>query len=116
LIEDAKAIEEAGASILLVEAVPPETGKAITQALSIPVYGIAYCDGQLLIVSNMLGIFEVFTPKFVKKYANLAGVIKQAFEEYARDIREGNFPTDDHCYRMKAGEAEKLATMLGQSL
>jgi 3-methyl-2-oxobutanoate hydroxymethyltransferase len=116
LIEDAKAIEEAGASILLVEGVPPETGRAITQALSIPVYGIGagpYCDGQLLIVSDMLGIFEVFTPKFVKKYANLAGAMRQAFEEYAREIREGKFPTDSHCYRMKAGEAEKLVAMLG---
>jgi 3-methyl-2-oxobutanoate hydroxymethyltransferase len=119
LIEDAKAIEEAGASILLVEGVPPETGKAITQALSIPVYGIGagpHCDGQLLIVSDMLGMFEVFTPKFVKKYADLAGAIRQAFGEYAREIREGKFPTDDYCYKMKAGEAEKLATMLGQSL
>jgi 3-methyl-2-oxobutanoate hydroxymethyltransferase len=104
LLEDAKAVEAAGASILLVEGVPPETGKIITEALSIPVYGIGagpYCDGQLLIVSDMLGIFEVFTPKFVKKYANLS-----------ETIREGQFPTREHCYKMKPGEAEKLAAMI----
>ncbi len=115
LLEDAKAIEEAGASILLVEGVPPETGKIITEALSIPVLGIGagpYCDGQLLIVSDMLGLFEAFTPKFVKKYANLADIIRQAFQEYAREIREGKFPTLEHCYKMKAGEAEKLEKLL----
>ncbi len=119
LIEDAKALEEAGVAILLVEGVPPETGRAITKALSIPVYGIGagpYCDGQLLIVSDMLGLFEVFTPKFVKKYANLAGVMRQAFEDYAREIREGKFPTEEFCYKMRPGEAEKLAAMLGKPL
>lgn len=115
LLDDAKAIEEAGAALLLVEGVPPETGKLITESLKIPVYGIGagpYCDGQILIVSDMLGIFEVFTPKFVKKYANLAGIMRQAFQQYAQEIREGKFPTLDYCYRMKAGEAEKLEAML----
>jgi 3-methyl-2-oxobutanoate hydroxymethyltransferase len=111
LLEDAKALQEAGIALLLVEGVPPETGKAITEALSIPVYGIGagpYTDGQLLIVSDMLGIFQTYTPKFVKKYANLAGDMKQAFETYIREIREGQFPTLDYCYKMKAGEADKL--------
>jgi len=115
LLEDAKAIEEAGASLLLVEGVPPETGKIITEALSIPVYGIGagpHCDGQILIVSDMLGIFEVFTPKFVKKYASLATVIREAFQEYGREVREGKFPAEEHCYKMKAGEAERLADLL----
>ena len=115
LLEDAKAVEAAGASMLLVEGVPPQTGKLITGALDIPVLGIGagpYCNGQLLIVSDMLGIFEVFTPKFVKKYANLAEVMRQAFKEYVREVREGKFPTEEHCYKMKAGETEKLAEML----
>jgi 3-methyl-2-oxobutanoate hydroxymethyltransferase len=119
LLEDAKAIEAAGCSLLLVEGVPPETGKIITETLSIPVYGIGagpYCDGQLLIVSDMLGIFEVFTPKFVKKYANLADVMRQAFREYIKEVHEGKFPTSEHCYKMKAGEAEKLEEMLEKSL
>lgn len=118
LLEDAKACEEAGVSILLVEGVPAETGKLITEALRIPVYGIGagpYTDGQLLIVSDMLGIFQTFTPKFVKKYANLAEDMKQAFQNYIREIREGRFPTADYCYKMKAGEADRLKELLKQS-
>jgi 3-methyl-2-oxobutanoate hydroxymethyltransferase len=118
LLEDAKAVEVAGVSILLVEGIPPETGRIITETLSIPVYGIGagpYYDGQLLIVSNMLGVFEVFTPKSVKKYANLADTIRQAFQEYVREIREGKFPTREHCYKMKSGEANKLAAMIKDS-
>lgn len=118
LIEDSKAVEEAGASMLLVEGVPPETGKIITESLSIPVMSIGagpYCDGQLLIVSDMLGIFEVFTPKFVKKYANLAGVMREAFQEYIREVHEKKFPTIEHCYKMKPGEAQRLEEMLKKS-
>lgn len=119
LLEDAKAVEAAGCALLLVEGVPPETGKVITEALSIPVYGIGagpYCDGQVIIVSDMLGLFEIFTPKFVKKYANLAEVMREAFREYAREIREGKFPTQEHCYKMRAGEKEKLEEMLKKTL
>jgi 3-methyl-2-oxobutanoate hydroxymethyltransferase len=115
LLEDAKAIQEAGAAMLLVEGVPPETGRIITQSLSIPVLGIGagpYCDGQLLIVSDMLGLFEVFTPKFVKKYANLADVIRNSFQKYVQEVREGKFPTPEYCYKMKEGEAQKLEEML----
>jgi len=118
LLEDAKACEEAGVSILLVEGVPAETGKVITEALNIPVYGIGagpYTDGQLLIVNDMLGIFQTYTPKFVKKYANLAGEMKRAFETYIQEIREGKFPTSEYCYNMKAGEADKLKEMLKKS-
>jgi 3-methyl-2-oxobutanoate hydroxymethyltransferase len=119
LLEDAKAVEAAGCSLLLVEGVPPETGKIITEALSIPVYGIGagpYCDGQVIIVSDMLGLFEVFTPKFVKKYTNLAEIMREAFREYAREIREGKFPTPEHCYKMRPGEKEKLEEMLKKTL
>ena len=119
LLEDSKAIEEAGASMLLVEAVPSETGKIITEALSIPVLGIGagpYCNGQLLIVSDMLGIFETFAPKFVKKYANVAEQMRQAFQEYAQEVREGKFPTQEHCYNMKDGEPEKLEKALKKIL
>ncbi len=115
LLEDARALQDSGISILLVEGVPAETGKLITERLQVPVYGIGagpHTDGQLLIVSDMLGIFQTFTPKFVKKYANLAAEMKTAFETYIREIREGKFPTSDYCYKMKAGEAEKLQQML----
>ena len=119
LLEDAKAVEAAGCSLLLVEGVPPETGKIITETLSIPVYGIGagpYCDGQVIIVSDMLGLFEIFTPKFVKKYTNLAEVMREAFREYAREIREGKFPTPEHCYKMRAGEKEKLEEIMKKTL
>jgi 3-methyl-2-oxobutanoate hydroxymethyltransferase len=119
LLEDAKAVEAAGCSLLLVEGVPPETGKIITETLNIPVYGIGagpYCDGQVILVSDMLGLFEVFTPKFVKKYTNLAEIMREAFREYAREIREGKFPTPEHCYKMRPGEKEKLEEMLKKTL
>jgi 3-methyl-2-oxobutanoate hydroxymethyltransferase len=110
-LEDALAVQEAGAHALLVEAVAPEVTRLIHQRLHIPVYSIGagpHCDGQLLIVSDLLGIFEAFTPKFVKKYANLADDIKAAFREYAREVREGAFPGPEHAYHMRAGEEEKL--------
>ena len=115
LIKDALAIEKAGAFALLVEAIPPEVGKIISGMLSIPVLGIGagmYTDGQVLIIGDMLGYFEAFTPKFVKKYANLAEVITKAFGEYIEDVRTGKFPEEKHCYRMIEGESDKLEAML----
>jgi 3-methyl-2-oxobutanoate hydroxymethyltransferase len=107
LIEDALAIEKAGAQLLLLEAVPPEVAGFITRRLSIPVLGIGAgpdCDGQLLIVSDLIGQFQAFTPKFVKKYANVAGVVTQAMREYVGEVRAGGFPADEHCYHMLEGE------------
>ena len=115
LIKDALAIEKAGAFALLVEAVPPEVGGKISEMLKIPVLGIGagmYTDGQVLIIGDMLGYFEAFTPKFVKKYANLAEVITKAFGDYAEDVRTGKFPEEKHCYRMIEGELDKLESML----
>jgi 3-methyl-2-oxobutanoate hydroxymethyltransferase len=115
VIKDALAIEKAGAFALLVEAIPPEVGKVITDMLKIPVLGIGagmYTDGQVLIIGDMLGYFEAFTPKFVKKYANLAEVIDKAFREYIDDVRTGKFPEEKHCYRMVEGESDKLEGML----
>jgi len=115
LIEDALAIEKAGAFALLVEAVPPEVGKIITEMLRIPVLSIGagmYTDGQLLIIGDMLGYFEAFTPKFVKKYANLAEVIDKALRQFAEEVRSGKFPEEKHCYRMLEGEREKLQALL----
>jgi len=115
VIKDALAIEKAGAFALLVEAIPPEVGKVITDMLRIPVLGIGagmYTDGQVLIIGDMLGYFEAFTPKFVKKYANLAEVIDKAFREYIDDVRTGKFPEEKHCYRMIEGESDKLEGLL----
>jgi 3-methyl-2-oxobutanoate hydroxymethyltransferase len=113
LIKDAIAIEEAGALALLLEAVPPELTEYIAKKLTIPVYSIGAglpCDGQLLICGDMLGQFEAFTPKFVKKYANVAEIITNAFKEYADDVKNERFPEDKHVYHIKDSieEFEKL--------
>jgi 3-methyl-2-oxobutanoate hydroxymethyltransferase len=109
-IKDAHAVYEAGAFALLVEAVPPEVTKIIADELPIPVYSIGAgdCDGQLMISSDMLGIFQAFTPKFVKKYAQIGSEISKAFEAYVADVREGAFPAEEHTYNMLEGELEKL--------
>jgi 3-methyl-2-oxobutanoate hydroxymethyltransferase len=111
VLQDAEAVQGAGAHALLVEAVAPEVTAVIADRLEIPVYGIGagpHCDGQVLIVSDVLGIFETFTPKFVKVYANLAEEMKRAFAQYAEDVRCGTFPGPDHVHHMLPGEAERL--------
>ena len=112
VVEDALAVQEAGAKMILVEAVPPEVQRYIAETLEIPVYSIGagpYCDGQLLIVSDLIGQFQAFTPKFVKKYANVAEVITNAMKEYCEDVREGRFPdADKYCYKMIEGEEAKF--------
>ncbi len=115
LIEDALALEEAGIQMLLLEAVPPEVGGFITRRLSIPVLSIGagmHCDGQLLIVSDLIGQFQAFTPKFVRKYCNVAEVVTSAMKEYAADVRAGRFPEDEHCYHMLEGEYGKFEEMV----
>jgi 3-methyl-2-oxobutanoate hydroxymethyltransferase len=115
VIEDALAVEEAGAFAMLVEGIPPELTEFITKRLSIPVYGIgggAPCDGQVIICGDMLGQFQAFTPKFVKKYANLAEIITNAFKEYADDVRKGIFPGEEHVYHIRKGCEEEYAAML----
>ena len=117
LIKDAIAVQEAGASFLLLEAVTPEVSKFITEKLEIPVYGIGaglYCDGQLLIVSDILGIWQAFKPKFVKRYAHMAEESVKAMQDYIGEVREEKFPTEEHCYKMIEGEAEKLKELVRQ--
>ncbi len=111
VVKDALAVQEAGAQLLLVEAVPPEVAQYITQTLTIPVFSIGAgkeCDGQLLIVSDLIGQFQAFTPKFVKKYCDVATMITDAMKAYCEDVRSGNFPEDQHCYHMIDGEKEKF--------
>jgi 3-methyl-2-oxobutanoate hydroxymethyltransferase len=115
VVEDALAVEEAGAQMILLEAVPPEVTAYITKRLTIPVLSIGagpHCDGQLLIVSDLIGQFQAFTPKFVKKYANVAEVITQAMQAYCEDVRADRFPEDKHCYTMLSGEEEKFLELM----
>jgi len=102
VIEDALAVQEAGAYAMLVEAVPPEVTAFICDLLTIPVYSIGAgpADGQLLICGDMLGMFTSFTPKFVKKYCNVAEIETNAFKEYIEDVKTGKFPEDSHVYHI----------------
>jgi len=104
LIKDAVAIQEAGARALLLEAVPPELTEYIWKKLDIPVYSIGAglpCDGQLVICGDAIGLFQAFTPKFVKKYANVAEIIVNGFKEYVDDVKNSKFPEDKHVYHIK---------------
>ena len=115
LIDDALALQDAGVQLLLLEAIPPEVGNFITEKLTIPVLSIGagmHCDGQLLIVSDLIGQFQAFTPKFVKRYCNVAEMVTNALRQYCDDVRSGAFPTDEHCYHMLEGEHEKFLEMI----
>ncbi|QSQ08128.1 3-methyl-2-oxobutanoate hydroxymethyltransferase [Koleobacter methoxysyntrophicus] len=101
LMEDARALEEAGAFSIVLECVPEELGKAITQQLSIPTIGIGagrYTDGQVLVFHDLVGLFERFTPKFVKRYANLGEEIVKALEVYKQEVKEKKFPQQEHVF------------------
>jgi 3-methyl-2-oxobutanoate hydroxymethyltransferase len=111
VIADARAIAAAGAQLLLLEAVPPELAGFIRAELAIPVLGIGAgedVDGQLLIVSDVLGTFQAFTPKFVKRYAQVGEISVAALREYVSDVRAGRFPEEKHSYRMLDGERERF--------
>jgi len=110
VVEDAVAVYEAGAFSVLVEGVPPEVTAAIRRSVPVPVYGIGAgdCDGQIMVCSDILGLFQAFTPKFVKRYGNLAEEYRKVFTAYSEDVRKGVFPAEEHLYRMDEGEAKKL--------
>jgi 3-methyl-2-oxobutanoate hydroxymethyltransferase len=102
LMEDALAIEAAGAFALVVECVPAELGARITAAVKIPTIGIGAglsCDGQVLVTHDLLGLFDDLRPRFVKQYADLGREIRQAVEAYCREVREGQFPAAEHSFR-----------------
>lgn len=108
VIQDAMAVYEAGARVVLLEGVPEEVCAFVHKLLPIPVYGIGAgidTDGQVLVIGDALGMFEAFTPKFAKKYADLAGIATDAFTEYIREVREGSFPAPEHKYRI-SGDIE----------
>lgn len=101
LIEDAKKLESIGVFSLVLEKVPSYVAKEITQSLKIPVIGIGagpYCDGQVLVSYDMLGMYEDFKPKFVKRYAEIGMIIKDAVARYIDDIKRGEFPGKEHSY------------------
>ena len=111
LLEDAKAVEVAGAFSVVIEGVPAALAKLVTEKLSIPTIGIGAgsdCDGQVLVYQDMLGMYSDFTPKFVKKFANVGEVMKGAFAQYIEEINNGTFPTQEHCYSIDPMIIEKI--------
>jgi 3-methyl-2-oxobutanoate hydroxymethyltransferase len=101
LIKDAQAIENAGAFCMVIEGVKAEVAQAVAESVSIPVIGIGAgvdVDGQVLVFSDMLGLFEAFTPKFVKKYMDGATLVKNALAEYADEVQNRTFPKEEHTY------------------
>ncbi len=101
LKNDAIAIMNAGAFALVLEGIPAELGKEITEAISIPTIGIGAgpdCDGQVLVVHDMLGIYEEMQPKFVKQYAQIGALMRDAFATYKAEVEDGTFPHKEHCY------------------
>ena len=113
LLEDAQILEEAGAFSLVLESVPGKLAEYISQKISIPTIGIgagAGCNGQVLVTHDLLGLFERFTPKYVRKDAALHPEMKRAFTEYIRDVEDGSFPAQEHSMDMNNDDwAEFLA-------
>ena len=111
IISDAKILENAGVFAITLEGVPELLGKEITESVKIPVIGIGagrYCDGQVLVINDMLGMFSDFVPKFVKQFARLNGNINQAVSDYISEVQNGDFPAAEHTYESDREDIDKL--------
>ncbi|MDE6233525.1 MAG: 3-methyl-2-oxobutanoate hydroxymethyltransferase [Lachnospiraceae bacterium] len=111
LIEDAKAVEAAGAFAVVLECVPAKLAELITKTISIPTIGIGAgngCDGQVLVYQDMLGMFSDFTPKFFKKFASVGEVMKEAFGNYIKEVGDGTFPSKEHEYKIDEKVMENI--------
>lgn len=111
LIRDAKALDEAGVFSIVLECVPSELARRVTAEVSCPTIGIGagpHCDGQVLVVNDMLGMFTGHIPKFVRKFANLQPVITEAFKQYKTEVMDGTFPGPEHCFTIKDDVLDKL--------
>ena len=111
LIDDAKAVEEAGAFALVLECVPAKLAKIISEQLTIPTIGIgagAGCDGQILVYQDMLGMFSDYTPKFVKLFAEVGSVMKEAFANYIKEVQAETYPAEEHTFKIDDEILEKL--------
>ena len=111
LIKQAVELEKLGCFAVVLECVPDKIAQIITQKLKIPTIGIGagpYCDGQVLVINDMLGLFERYTPKFVKKYVNISEQISRALEKYKEEVIQGLFPDAEHSFTIKEEELKKL--------
>ncbi len=115
ILGDAKAIEEAGAFAITLEGIPEDLAKLITENLSIPTIGIGagkYCDGQVLVVNDLLGMYPDFVPKFVKQYAHLSDEMDKAIKNYIQEVKEETFPTKEHTYSIDRNIIDELKNEL----
>jgi 3-methyl-2-oxobutanoate hydroxymethyltransferase len=115
LLDDAQALEDAGCFSIVLEAIPAPIAKMITESISIPTIGIGAgvdCDGQVLVSHDMVGLFDGFTPKFVKQYIQLRESVVEAISSYKKEVEQGLFPTDEHSFAMKQEERKKLEEIL----
>jgi 3-methyl-2-oxobutanoate hydroxymethyltransferase len=111
LMQDAVALERAGAFGIVLEMVAEEAAKLVTDRVSIPTIGIGSgrnCDGQVLVLHDVLGLYERFTPRFAKRYANLAGQVRDAVATYTQEVRDRSFPREEHVFRMDEEQRAKL--------
>jgi len=111
ILADAKKLEDAGCFSIVLECVPDRLAKMVTDESGIPTIGIGagiHCDGQVLVLYDMIGLFDRFTPKFVKKYANVSGEVSAGIKAFISEVRSGAFPGGEHSFKMKDEELEKL--------
>ena len=111
LIEDAKILEKSGVFSIVLEMVTSDVTKIITKDITVPIIGIGSgrdCDGQVLVIHDMLGMFEKIKPKFAKRYLNLSEEIRNAVSSYVKDVKEERFPEQEHTFSMEKDELEKL--------
>ncbi len=111
LIEDAQAVEEAGAFAVVLECVPAKLAKLVTEKVTIPTIGIgagADCDGQILVYQDMLGMFSDYTPKFAKRFAEVGEVMKAGFSAYINEVKEGTYPAEEHTFKIDDDVLGKL--------
>jgi 3-methyl-2-oxobutanoate hydroxymethyltransferase len=111
LVRSAKDLEDAGAFMIVLECIPDQVASKITDSLKIPTIGIGagkYCDGQVLVYHDLVGLFERFTPKMVKQYVNLAPMIREALAQYREEVEKGIFPGPEHSFVMKSEASDRL--------
>ena len=111
LVDDALALEAAGCFSIVLEAIPDRLAKLISQKLTVPTIGIGagpHCDGQVLVTHDMVGLFDRFTPKFVKRYINIHEQMVEALKQYKAEVEEGSFPGPEHCFTIKDDILEQL--------
>ena len=111
LLDDAKAVEKAGAFALVLECVPEKLAKHISEAISIPTIGIgagADCDGQILVYQDMLAMFSDFKPKFVKQFVDIGTAMKAGFSNYIQEVQAGTFPAQEHTFQIADDVINKL--------